>query len=68
MSHLVRLEGKHSTQNAHCAVWFGVLSRGVEQRGPGKGRSRHGPGYGESLGRDGDKIEGGGASFANAIR
>ena len=40
----------------------------VEQRGPGKGRSRHGLGYGESLGRDGDKIEGGGASFANAIR
>ena len=22
MSQLVRLEGKHTTQNAHCAVWY----------------------------------------------
>ena len=26
MSQLVRLEGKHSTQNAHCALWTTITN------------------------------------------
>ena len=38
MSQLVRLEGKHSTQNAHCAVGYsqqGILSIDAVQGGEG---------------------------------